>query len=33
VTEAAVRETHCATVFFTGDRAYKVKKAVGVKFR
>ena len=32
MTEAAVRETHCATVFFTGDRAYKVKKAVDLGF-
>ncbi|QUQ64077.1 bifunctional aminoglycoside phosphotransferase/ATP-binding protein [Kutzneria sp. CA-103260] len=32
MTEAAVRETHCATVFFTGDHAYKVKKAVHLGF-
>ncbi|GAA3434918.1 AAA family ATPase [Kutzneria kofuensis] len=32
VTQAAVRETHCATVFFTGDRAYKVKKPVNLGF-
>ncbi|HEU5108336.1 MAG TPA: AAA family ATPase [Micromonosporaceae bacterium] len=29
---AAVRETHVATVFLTGDRAYKVKKPVDVGF-
>lgn len=32
MTDAAVRETHCATVFFTGDRAYKVKKPVDLGF-
>ena len=32
MTTADVRETHCATVFFTGDRAYKVKKAVDLGF-
>src|SRR5690242_7599599 len=28
----AVAETHCATVFFTGDRAYKIKKALDLGF-
>jgi aminoglycoside phosphotransferase family enzyme/predicted kinase len=28
----AVTETHCATVFFVGDRAYKVKKALDLGF-
>ncbi|GAA0626223.1 AAA family ATPase [Kutzneria viridogrisea] len=27
-----VRETHCATVFFLGDRAYKMKKPVALGF-
>jgi aminoglycoside phosphotransferase family enzyme/predicted kinase len=31
-TTAAVAETHLATVFFTGDRAYKVKKALDLGF-
>jgi aminoglycoside phosphotransferase family enzyme/predicted kinase len=29
---AAVTETHCATVFFVGDRAYKIKKALDLGF-
>ncbi|GEB57446.1 hypothetical protein GCM10017674_80750 [Streptomyces gardneri] len=29
---AAVRETHTAVVFFVGDRAYKLKKPVDLKF-
>jgi aminoglycoside phosphotransferase family enzyme/predicted kinase len=29
---AAVAETHCATVFFAGDRAYKVKKSLDLGF-
>ncbi|MFI5960063.1 AAA family ATPase [Cryptosporangium sp. NPDC051539] len=28
----AVAETHCATVFFVGDRAYKIKKALDLGF-
>jgi uncharacterized protein len=28
----AVAETHCATVFFAGDRAYKVKKPLDLGF-
>ena len=29
---AAVAETHCATVLFVGDRAYKIKKPVSLGF-
>jgi aminoglycoside phosphotransferase family enzyme len=29
---AAVAETHCAVVLFTGDRAYKMKKPVDLGF-
>jgi uncharacterized protein len=29
---AAVSETHSAVVFFTGDRAYKLKKPVDLGF-